>query len=345
MFRPTIRDVARKAGVGIGTVSRVLNNSPKVTPETRQAVLAAIAELGFRPNTIARQLPRRTRLHNIGVVTQPFINYQAFAAQMRGLQLGLYDYDSKRYEIVLYSVRSLAHFDEQLTAIVRTGTVDGLIIIDFDLLDEQKQMLRDAGLPFVGLNHLQDPDWPCIGADNHLGGYLAASYLLDLGHTDIAYLGDELVDTFEFKTSGQRYEGFRRALVERGLPVKDEYVRLGFHDYDVAIELATELLRLPNPPTAIFAMCDMQALACLDAARRLGLRVPEAVSVMGFDDLETSYHVGLTTVRQHFEPAGRLAVQHLLALIDGAPPPPPVLPPPEVIPRQTTRPLAGKGAV
>ncbi|MBL8155470.1 MAG: LacI family DNA-binding transcriptional regulator [Anaerolineae bacterium] len=335
MTHPTIRDVAQRAGVGIGTVSRVLNNSPLVTPETRQRILDAIAELGFRPNSVARQLPRKTRIQNIGVITQPFIHYLAFAERMRGVQIGLSEIEQK-YELVLYSVSSLPHYEEQLTYIVTNGLVDGLIIIDLDLSDAQKQMLIDANLPFVGINNFQGYDWPCIGADNVLGGRVATRHLVDLGHQRIAYLGDEFHDPFHFKTSQQRFDGFKSTLEQHSVPLPNTYICLGRHDDETARSLTRDLLHLPNRPTAIFAMSDIQALACLDVARDLDIRIPEDLSIIGFDDLQISYHVGLTTVRQHFELSGKLAVEMLLALIQGRDPRPPALPPLELIVRKTT---------
>ena len=336
MPHPTIRDVAKKAGVGVGTVSRVLNNNPNVTGATRERILQAIAELGFKPNRVARQLPRKTRVQNIGVITQPFINYEAFAERMRGVQMALNE-QQPRYELVLYSVSSLSHFDEQLTTIVQTDAVDGLVVIDLDLTPAQLTLLRSANVPFVGLNHFQTRDWPCIGADDAQGGYLATRALVDLGHRDIAYLADSFDDPFLFTTSQQRYEGYCQALAEAGVAVQETYVRLCAHDYDIARSMALELLNLPQPPSAVFAMCDLFALACLDAARGHGLRVPEDVSVIGFDDIAMSYHVGLSTVRQHFDAAGRMALEHLLRLIAGEETPPPRLPPLEVVLRQTTR--------
>jgi LacI family transcriptional regulator len=338
MTRPTIKDVAQKAGVGVGTVSRVLNNSPKVTPETRKLVLDIIAELGFKPNTVARQLSRKTHVHNIGVITQPFISYRAFAERLRGVQLALSEAETE-YELVLYTVGSLAHYDERLTTIVQTGVVDGLIIIDLNLYEEQQSRLQKAKLPVVGINHLKNQSWPCIGTDNVEGGYLAGRYLLDCGHTRIAYVGDELIDTFEFSSSAERYDGFNQALTERGVTLPEAYVQLGPHDYDVAHQLALNLFRLPEPPSAIFAMSDMQAFGCLAAAREMGLRVPDDVSIIGYDDLEFSQHVGLTSVRQHLELSGRVGIEYLLCLLQGDEIPPPSLPPLQVIERQTTRTL------
>jgi DNA-binding LacI/PurR family transcriptional regulator len=241
------------------------------------------------------------------------------------------------YELMLYTVSSLAHYDERLTTIAQTGAVEALIIIDLNLYDEQKTMLREANLPFVGINHLKDQDWPCIGTDNVEGGYLAGKYLLDCGHRRIAYVGDEMTDTFEFISSVQRFEGFRRALTKRDVSLPDRYIQLGPHDYQVAKQLATDLLSLPEPPSAIFAMSDMQAFGCLAAAREAGVRVPDDISIMGYDDLEFSYHVGLTTVRQHLELSGRVGIEYLLCLLQGNESAPPQLPPLEVIARQTTR--------
>jgi DNA-binding LacI/PurR family transcriptional regulator len=338
MRQPTIKDVARKAGVGVGTVSRVLNNSPKVTPETRKLVLSVIAELGFKPNSVARQLSlsRKTHVHSIGVMTQPFVSYRAFAERLRGIQLTLSQMETE-YELTLYTVSSLAHYDEQLRMIAQTGAVEALIIIDFNLYDDQKVMLRKANLPFIGINHLKDQDWTCIGTDNVQGGYLAGQYLLSSGHRRIAYVGDEMVDTFEFISSAQRFEGFQQALTEWGVSLPDAYIQLGTHDYQVAKESAANLLRLPEPPSAIFAMSDMQAFGCLAAAREAGVRVPDDLSIMGYDDLEFSCHVGLTTVRQHLELSGRVGIEYLLGLLQGDESAPPKLPPLEVIERQTTR--------
>ncbi|MBX3066339.1 MAG: LacI family DNA-binding transcriptional regulator [Anaerolineae bacterium] len=337
MTRPTIRDVAQKAGVGIGTVSRVLNHAHLVSPETRKLVMDAITEMGFRPNTIARQLPRKTRVHNIGVITHKFLYYRAFAERLRGMQSALQEIDNT-YELVLYSVSSLEHYDERLKTIIQTSAVEGLVIIDLDLTEQQIQLLESAGMPLVGINHFQNREWTCIGTNNFEGGYMATNHLLDLGHTRIAYVGDEFEDVyFKFNSSYERFVGFQRAMLERKLPVRQEYVRLGLHNFEVAKALATDLLKLPNPPTAIFAMSDFQALGCIRAARDMGLRVPEDLSVIGYDDVEMSYHTDLTTVRQHLELSGTVSIHYLLGWVKGEKPThSPTLPALELVIRQTT---------
>ncbi len=335
MPNPTIRDVAQKAGVGIGTVSRVLNNSPLVNVNTRQRVLEAIAELGFRPNSIARQLPRKQRIHNIGVITQPFFSYRSFAERLRGVQEGLYNSEHD-YELVLYSVSSIPHYQERLASIAQSGSVEALIIIDLELTEGQKEMLRQAKIPFAGINHLQNQDWPCIGTSNVYGGRVATSHLVALGHRDIGYVGDDFFDPFGFLTSKERYQGFCEVLNEHQIPIQKRYFAVGPHDYEVARALCKEMMTQPNPPTAIFAMSDIQALGCIAACRELGLRVPEDVSVIGYDDLEMSYHTELTTVRQHLDLSGRITIEYLVQHLKGDTNSPAPLPLPEVITRRTT---------
>jgi len=335
MSPPTIRDVAQKAGVGIGTVSRVLNNSALVNAETRQRVLETIAELGFRPNSIARQLPRKHRIHNIGVITQPFFSYRSFAERLRGVQAALNE-SEKDYELVLYSVSSLPHYQERLVSITQAGSVEGLIIIDLELSEEQKNMLRQSKIPFVGINHLQNQDWPCVGTSNVYGGRVATAHLVGLGHREIAYVGDDFYDPYGFNTSRERYQGYCEILEEQGIPLRDEYFAVGAHDYDVARELCRRVLKEKNRPTAIFAMSDIQALGCIATCHELRLRVPEDISVIGYDDLEMSYHTGLTTVRQHLSLSGRIALEYLVQVLKGGEDTSPAVPLPEVIARKTT---------
>ena len=344
MSRPTILDVARKAGVGVGTVSRVLNNSPRVRPATRERVLAAIQELDFKPNTVARQLPRKTRLRNIGVITQPFINPHSFVERLRGAQRAI-GQAARQYELILYNISSPAHYDERLRSIAQTGAVDALLIIDLDLTDEQVTILTSANIPFMGLNQFQDRAWPCIGYSNFEGGQLATGYLLDQGHTRIGYVGDEFeVDELHFLTGFERYQGYKAAFEARGLAVEAQYLQCGQHGYEAAMGMTAALLALPVPPTAIFAMSDLQALGCIAAIREAGLSVPEDVSVIGYDNLELSFHTGLTTVNQNLLLSGRLGTEYLLKVLNNGERaiPVPQMPPLEVIERQTTRPLHGQ---
>ncbi len=338
MGRVTIKDVARYAGVGLGTVSRVMNNHPRVSPETRERVLKAIRELGFRPNATARRLPRKTELRYIGVITHPFLlNYHSISERLRGVQTAL-SASNQGLELALFSASSAAHLDSQLHNIIQANAVEGLLIIDFDLNDEQIQRLRQAQIPFVGLNHLRGRSWPCIGTDNEYGGYIATRYLTELGHRRIAYIGDNMVDEYGFSTSHERYIGYKRALSETQIHLNSRYVRLGDHSYQMGYNITQELLRLSQPPTAIFAMSDLQAAGVIAALRTAGVNVPAEMSVIGYDDTELALALGLTTICQHLEQSGRLAVEYLLALIAGADSPPPALPSGRLVVRQTTHP-------
>ena len=321
--------------MGIGTVSRVLNNSPLVNVNTRKRVLEAIAELGFRPNSIARQLPRKQRIHNIGVITQPFFSYRSFTERLRGVQQGLNDIEHD-YELVLYSISSIPHYQERMASIAQAGSIEALIIIDLELSEGQKEMLRQAKIPFAGINHLQNQDWPCFGTDNILGGRIATTHLIELGHRNIGYIGDDFFDPFGFLTSRERYQGYCDVLNEHNIPIQNNYFAVGQHDYEVARALCREMMTQPSPPTAIFAMSDIQALGCIAACRELGLNVPDDISIIGYDDLEMSYHTELTTVRQHLELSGRLTIDYLVQHLKGGSNPPVPLPLPEVITRRTT---------
>lgn len=336
----TIRHVAKAAGVGIGTVSRVINNNTNVSDKTRQMVQETIDELGFIPNAVARQLPRKTRSQSIGVITPPFFQYYSFAERLRGVQRALEPF-AATYDLNLFNTQTTRTYDDRLISIIESSAIAGLLVIDFDLTQKQKNALHKQGIPFVGLNHVMNPEgWVCIGTNNEQGGYDATSYLIQLGHRHIAYLGDNLSVQEGFVTSKERYTGYLQALHDAGIPQNPNYYRIGELSVDSAKELAIDLLSLPERPTAIFAMSDVQALGCLSAARQLGLDVPEDISIIGYDDLEMSEHIGLSTIRQHLEPGGEMAMNYLLQLIHRSPPDMiPRLPDLQVIERRTSAPL------
>lgn len=339
MSKVTIRDVAREAGVGIGTVSRVINKRGQVSEKTRRKVEVVIEQLGFKPNPIARHLQRGVDFRTVGVVTRPFREeYYSFAERLRGVQKALRPY-AEHYELTLYSLASTQDYEGRFNAIIETRAIDGLLLIDFDLNDEQKAMLWQQNIPFVGLNHLAAPDWLCIGANNILGGLLATQHLIELGHERIAYVGNERIDSDGFSTSNERFMGYQQALEEAGIPILAEYAQFGGKGFKPAHLMTRQLLRLPQPPTAIFAMSDTQALGCVAAAREMGLRVGQDLSVIGYDDLEISFHTGLSTVSQHLGLSGEMALNYLLQLLeDQANSVVPALPQPEVIIRDTTKP-------
>ncbi len=337
MPNPTIYDVAKMAGVGVGTVSRVLNNSTRVSPETHEKVLSAIRVLGFRRSKIARQLSTGIQHRNIGAI-MPYITPPSFVERLRGMQTALSHQDND-FNLILYTVSEPDRQHEQLLAIIDQSTLDGLLITTLNVSADERELLTQAGIPFVLLSDVCTGEMNCISPDNIQGGYLATQHLLELGHRRVAYVGDEFPNDYGVPTGELRYNGYVSALAKYDIPFKADYVRLGLHGEETAHRLTQQLLSLPEPPTAIFAMSDIQAVGCILAIREAGLRVPEDISVIGFDDVQLSRYLGLTTVRQHLEQSGYLGMQILLdMLMTPEQVTPRQLPPLELVVRGTTQP-------
>jgi DNA-binding LacI/PurR family transcriptional regulator len=194
-----------------------------------------------------------------------------------------------------------------------------------------------AGTPLVFLDRPpRGIDADTVLFDNVGGARQAIEHLLRQGHTRIAFVGDRQPAPFGLSSSELRLRGHRAALERAGLEARPEYARLGGHDRDEARALAAPLFALEERPTAVFAASDTQAVGVIEAAAAAGLRVPEELAVIGFDDIELAAVVGLTTVRQPLRASGRRGAELLLAAIEGAPPPPGELEPLTVVERRTT---------
>jgi LacI family transcriptional regulator len=305
----TIADVAARAGVGVATVSRVLNGRANVRPDTREKVLEAIAALKYRPSSTARNLSLR-RTHVIGVVV-PFFTSPSAVERVRGVASAL---AGSPYDLMLFDVEALEHREHAFQLFDRGDRSDGLLLVSLIPPDDEVERLRANGLPCV-LVDAPHPAFPSVLIDDVLGGYVATSHLTELGHRRIGFLGDTSPDPFRFASSLDRTVGYEQALARAGIEPRAEYIKEGTKSHLVARSTAIDLLRLPEPPTAIFAASDTQALGVLEAARILGLRVPDDLSVVGFDDVEVAGHVGLTTVRQPLFESGRLGAEMLLHML------------------------------
>ena len=309
MKKPTIYDVAKRAGVSITTVSRILNTPDTVHSETRQKVLAVIDGLGFVPKAEARaramQLTGR-----IGVIT-PFFTAPSFMQRLRGIAEAL---SPENYELVVYTVDSNDHFQGYLSSLPLTGNLDGLIILSLPIGESEVHRLIEHNLPTV-LVEFPHPKLNCVEIDDVEGGRMAAKYLVGKGHRRIAFLGDTDLPEYSIHPVSLRLIGFRKALKEARIKLPDMFVRLAPYSQEQTRQVAKELLNLPDPPTAIFAATDFQALGVLKAARQLGFNVPEQLSVIGFDDLDMAEYADLTTISQHLDESGKLAVEILLTQI------------------------------
>src|SRR5512140_1230685 len=314
--KPTIYDVAKHAGVSITTVSRMLNTPQKVNPETREKILTAIDALGFVPKAEARA---RAMQHTgrIGVIS-PFCTAPSFIQRLRGIAETL---SPENYELVVYTVDSDDHLQGYLSSLPLTGNLDGLIVLSLSVDDIQVHRLIDHGLPAVLIEY-PHPKLNCVEIDDAEGGYMATTYLLGKGHRRIAFLGDTDLPEYSIHPVSLRLSGFRQALQAAGILLPEEFIRLAPYTQEQTRQVAKELLNLPEPPTAIYAATDFQALGVLKAARQLGFNVPEQLAVIGFDDLDIAEYFDLTTISQHLDESGRLAVELLLAQIQSPSRPP-----------------------
>ena len=303
---PTIYDVAERAGVGIATVSRVLNNSPRVRPETRARVIAAMEELDYVPSPRAQRGSLRKPL-TLAVIV-PFFTRPSFVERLRGIEAAVAE---REYDLVVYNVETPEMRDASFRKASQPQRVDGLIIMSLSPSDDAVRNFRKHGIPVV-LVDAQYPGLNQVVVDDVAGGELATRHLLELGHRRIAFIGDQQDNPFNFVSSRHRYQGYCRALEAAGIHPRPEYHKQGEHNHYQAQVFTNELLDLPEPPTAIFASSDTQAMGCLQAVHKRGLRTPDDISIVGYDDIEVAEYLGLTTIHQPLYEAGLRSVELLL---------------------------------
>jgi len=305
---PTIYDVAKLAGVSISTISRVMNAPNKVNKTTRAKVFEAIDELGFVPKAEARARALQ-RSGRIGVLT-PFFTAPSFVQRLRGVASSL---SKSNFELVIYPVDSVDHLQGYISSIPVTGNLDGLIIMSLSLGDNDAQRLHDSKMETVLIEY-SHPQLNSIVIDDVHGGRMVAEYLIKKGHQQIAFLGDiEPPEKYAIHPVKSRLNGFSQVLDNAGIPLSKEYIRSTPYTQEHSRKAAYELMTLPNPPTAIFAASDIQAMGIMKVSRQLGIKIPEQLAIVGFDDIDVAELVDLTTVRQHLDESGKLAVEILLA--------------------------------
>lgn len=307
--QPTIYDVAKRAAVSITTVSRAMNAPDKVNTETRIRILTAIDELSFVPKAEARARALKST-GRIGVIS-PFFTAPSFVQRLRGIADVL---SSKNYELVVYTVDSRDHLYGYLSSLPLMGNLDGLIVLSLPVGDAEARRFIEHGLPTV-LVEYPHPMLSSVEIDDVQGGRMATQYLIDKGHRRIAFLGDTDLPEYSVHPVSQRLVGFRQAMQEADLELAEKFVCLAPYTQEQTRRAALELLRQPEPPTAIFAATDFQAMGVLKAARQLNVRVPEQLAVVGFDDLDMAEYVDLTTISQHLDESGRLAAEIMLSQI------------------------------
>jgi len=315
---PTLEEVAKLAGVSRSTVSRVVNQHPNVRPEVRERVWEVIRQTGYQPHAAARSLAtRRTRV--IGLIipqavttlfTDPY-----FPILIRGIADAC---NAHNYHLMLslFSRRrvqeSRARQDLLYQQVLRGRYLDGVVVSSAPLDDPIFPRLLEDGVPFIIVGRYPHERANYVDVDNVAGARMAVEHLLRLGHERVATITGPL----NMFAAQDRLEGYRQALAARGIPVDEDLIAEG--DFTEGGGRAAMQRLLPRRPTAVFAASDMMAVGAIKVLREAGLRVPEDVAVVGFDDIPLASMVEppLTTVRQPIEQTGGMAVELLVSLLE-----------------------------
>ena len=307
----TIYDLARAAGVGIGTVSRCLNNHPSVSPQTRTKVLSLAKQLNYQPHAYAQRLASR-KTNTISTIIPFFTNY-FFVEVLQGVQ----DKASELgFDLILYGVNDPAQAEYYLRRSLHRGHVDGVMFFSMKFPEAYIQKFQQINLPLV-LVDTSHPGFDSIRVKNKEGALQATRHLLSLGHRSIAMINGSL----EAQPAQDRQEGYRLALEESGVEFSMKRVVItgtgkqdGFNREAgrASMQEIIAMNRGGQGVTAVFIASDVQAIGALEAARELGVRVPEDIAIVSFDDIELARHAQLTTMRQPMHAMGVLALEKLL---------------------------------
>ncbi len=304
---PTLRDVARLAGVSHQTVSRVINGSEDVLPETRANVEAAIKQLGYRPNAIARSMARG-QTHTLACISPNLTDY-TFASVIEGAETEARQHD---YFLLSSSATDPDAFHALVDELVGHRRVDGLIVINPYSDDRFQHIPEKFPVVFVGAqSHEQKISSVCL--DDEKVAYEATRHLISLGHTDIALVTGPM----EEDCSLDRTEGYRRALQEAGIPFDDSKIVEGDWSATSGQDALLSFVEQGRVPTAVFAQNDRMAMGVLRAARDVNIKVPTQLAVIGVDDMPLSSYFDppLTTMRQDMPRIGQEATRMLLDII------------------------------
>ncbi|MBN1782950.1 LacI family DNA-binding transcriptional regulator [bacterium] len=311
-MKPTIYDVAKRAGVGIGTVSRVLNNSSQITPETKTRVLHAIRELKYQPHAMARGLARN-KTHMMAIILPSFTGY-FYLELLRGIQQEITKY---QYDMVLYNVDNPDRTDLFLQRTLRERRVDGVLLVSLPISEKYKERYLRAGFPIVLVDNMHD-ELDSVSVENEQGAYLATTHLIKQGHSRVGMIDAQLKSI----PAQIRLNGYKKALKDNHVPFVESYLVISDTNTDkdgfnrqAGYDAMKQMLGLPDRPTAVFISSDVQAAGALRALQESGLKTPQDMAIVGFDDIELAQYLGLTTIHQPLFEMGRTAVEHLIHMI------------------------------
>jgi DNA-binding LacI/PurR family transcriptional regulator len=300
----TIYDVAKRASVTIATVSRVINGKDNVALDTKERVMKAIEELNYYPSPIASGLSS-SRSQQIGVLV-PFFFGEFFLKVLQNIVKEL-----ENYEVILYDASTPEMKKKLLAKMAGENKLDGLLMVSMPLLPDEEFMVRNVRFPIILLDN-KHKEHHSVYFDNIIGSFNAVNYLIQLGHKRTAIITGASEEPFNTSVAKDRLQGYKMALSMAGIPVQDRYIEISDWSRDGAYKLATKLLQLKERPTAIFAVSDIQAVGVLEAAKDLGLRVPEDLSVLGYDNMDFADYIGLSTVDQPLSMLAQIGLRMLM---------------------------------
>lgn len=307
----TIEDVARRAKVSVATVSRALRGLPNVAPSTRERVMQAATDLHYVADPSASRLAGG-RSQAVGLVV-PALGQWFYGQLFSGVEAVV---TSAGYELVPFTLLGPGGVDRFLRHLPFRRRVDGLVVADVELSTDRFERITAAGVPVVTLGIRADGALS-LGVDHVAAARLALGHLTGLGHRRVALICGAADDPQRFTAPLDRVRGYREALRAAGGDLEDGLVVTADVSLEGGAEAMHRLLTLDHPPTAVFAATDEVAIGAVQVARDAGLRVPEDLSVVGFDDHDVAAYVGLTTIRQDVTGQGRRVATRLLDVLTG----------------------------
>ncbi len=306
----TIQDVAKKAGVSVSTVSRVLNGKVDVARDTQDRISEVISQLGYTSNLAARSM--RSRKKNLIGLVVPDIGFPYSIEIMRGIDRAIAE---SSFDLLLYTTGGIHKAgtitrEQHYVSLLSNSLTDGVVVVATSASD----FITDV--PLVAVDpHVIRPNYPCVQGTNYQGALDAMNYLLRLGHRRIGFINGRP----EIGSAQNRLAGYRDALLNNGFEPDETLIMPGDFSTKTGHERTLQLMALDNPPTAIFAANDQSAIGVYQAASELGLHIPEDLSVVGFDNISEAKHMGLTTVDQFLPEMGYVAIKMLITLINEKP--------------------------
>ena len=307
-----LKKVAEKAGVSIATVSRVINDSPNVNPQTRIKIEKLIKELKYTPNRVAKRLRNRNTSSNLLGVLIPDIQNPFYVDVLRGIEDVAY---RNKYALIMCNFAQDETKEKLYLDILQSESIDGLIAAPTHEYDQEVSNLVRTGLPIVCVDRgLMDVDVDVVLVENQKGAYMAVDYLAKKGYKRIAYISG----IPKIPSSRDREQGYRDALEQNDLPYEKELIRYGDSRHESGVKLCADLLELPNPPDAIFTGNNLITLGALETIHTKNLKVPDDIAIIGFDDMYWSISLNppLTAVRQPAYEIGKCAAEQLISRIN-----------------------------